>query len=323
MAIIKKKRWQDKLWDAWCIASIIGIWPRFIEPRLLCINHLNLSIEHLPTDLQGLKILHFSDLHWHAGFYPSMKARLLKQIKNLKPDLIIFTGDFICRSHLEEPDALRTLLCGLEAPLGCFAVLGNHDYSRFVTVNEQGDYDVDSTSSPSNIVKGFKRLFSRIQLSKRITPTVSQVQEHGPLLELLKRTPFQLLHNETCLLPVGKSFLNICGLGEYTLGRLQVDQAFQQYDTRYPGLILAHNPDAIPHLTNQPGQLILSGHTHGGQINLPWMWQKFTCLENRRFKRGLMTENGKWVYINRGIGSVMTFRWFSPPELTCITLQAR
>lgn len=316
-----KKQWSEWAWDAWCIASGIGIWPRYIEPRLLEITYLTLSIPHLPSELAGLKILHFSDLHWNNQFSLSLQKKLIRKVNALKPDLIFFTGDFICRSKLENREGLKKTLNALKAKLGCFAILGNHDYARFVTVSAKGDYDVEAPSPSSNIVKGFKRLFQPIVLTKHVTEEVLQIDQNMELLALLKETPFRLLNNVTEQVECNGTWLNICGLEEYSLGRFNPDQAFSSYDQRYPGIILSHNPDTLPILKNYPGDMILLGHTHGGQVNLPGLWPRFTRIENLQFKSGLKRVGNKWAYINRGISSVMKFRWFAAPELTLLTLQ--
>lgn len=319
MSEMKKKKW-DLLWDAWCVASLIGVWPRFIEPRLLSITRLKIAIPDLPNDLEEFKIVQFSDLHWYRGVPDSFVNRMIAAIQGLQPDLIAFTGDFICRSHLEDSERLRDFLRAFHAPFGCFAVLGNHDYEQFVTVSETGDYDVETSSTRSNIARGFKRLFNPVALSTVVTPQAQRVGCHQSLNELLKTTPFQLLENHTVQIPVGKSFLNVSGLGEYTLGRTDVTRAFTDYRTGFPGLILAHNPDTVPYLRQCPGDLILCGHTHGGQVNIPGMWRQFTRMENPAFKRGLKHYHNKAVYINRGVGAVMKFRLFSLPEITQVTL---
>jgi predicted MPP superfamily phosphohydrolase len=316
----KKKQWPDWMWDAWCMASGIGIWPRYIEPRLLGITRLNLSFPHLPSEFSGVKILHFSDLHWNAHFSFLLLKKLIKKVNALKPDFIVFTGDFLCRAQLENREGLKQLLESLKASTGCFAVLGNHDYARFVTVNARGDYDIGS-SSASTLGKGFKRLFCPVSLTKQVTSQAKQVGLHADLVALLAETPFQLLHNKSKLVAYKGSWINICGLGEYTLGRFHPESAFKDYNVRYPGLVLSHNPDTLPLLKHYPGDLILSGHTHGGQVNLPFLWKRFTRIEHLEFKQGLKTLGKKWAYINRGISSVMKFRWFSAPELTLITLR--
>lgn len=315
-----KKQWSEWAWDIWCIASIIGIWPRFIEPRLLRTTRLTLPISDLPSALQGLKILHFSDLHWHAQFSSRFQKKIIREINALEPDLILFTGDFLCRSKLENAEGLRVILESLKAPVGCFAVLGNHDYEQFVTINQEGDYDVDASSSDTMIVKGFRRLLRSVPLTKKVTERAQRLGCHEELVKLLEQTSFQLLNNTTKLVACNGHWINICGLGEYTLAKWRPDEAFKNYNAKYPGIILCHNPDTLKGLKSYPGDLILSGHTHGGQINLPWLWKRFTLIEHPEFKRGLKRLGKKWAYINRGISGVMKFRWFASPELTLITL---
>lgn len=316
-----KKTISELLWDAWCVVSGIGIWPRFIEPSLLTQTTHYIPMSTLPQELDGLRVMQFSDLHWSKKFSPRLKQKLIRKINQLHADIIVFTGDFLVRSRLEDPTELKELLCSLKARVGHFAILGNHDYAQFVTVNLQGDYDIERDNSSSNISKGFKRLFSFTPLTKKRTLDVAKVSMHQELIALIQQTPFKILHNDSILISNGKSFLNICGVGEYSLGRSDFKHAFKAYDHQYPGLILVHNPDAISHLDTYPGDLILAGHTHGGQINLPWMWKQFTRIENLKYKKGLKQRGSKLIYINRGIGSVIPFRWFAPPEISLFILK--
>lgn len=317
-------KWKEYLWNGWCIGSIIGIWPRFIEPHLLFKTKITLPIPSLPKELDGLKIAHFSDLHWSSDFPPNLAKKLIKKIKEFEPDLICFTGDFLSCSQLENKKELNQFLNSFEAPLGCFAILGNHDYSRFVTVNNKGHYDVEAPSQQSIISKGFQRLFSPSFLSGSVTQEAKEISEHKELVNLLANTPFKLLRNETIVASYQGKNINISGLEEYSLGRCLLPTTFSTYNPNYPGIILSHNPDTIPLFENYPGDLILCGHTHGGQVNLPWFWKKFTKIEHPEYKKGLKKLKGvtkeKWAYINRGLSSVMPFRWFAPPEITFIEL---
>lgn len=315
-----KTQFIERLWDFWCLFSIIGIWPRFIEPHLLAISKISLKIPSLATDLSHLKILQFSDLHMNSRVPDFFLNHLVRKVKELTPDLIVFTGDFLCYSQLENKKRLKDFLNSFTAPYGCYAILGNHDYARFVSVNAKGEYDIVE-STTTTILRGFQRLFTNTTLQSRITSRAKEVGHHVGLLKLLEETPFKVLDNSTYLIPIKKAQLNLCGLGEYTLGQCKPEEAFKAYDRKCLGIILSHNPDSLSLLEKFPGELILSGHTHGGQVNLPWMWKKFTLLENPLLKRGLVHLNKKWIYINRGIGSVMPFRWFSLPEITLITLE--
>lgn len=309
----------DLLWDAWCIASIVGIWPRFIEPGLLETNRLNLRLPSLPSALKGLKIVQFSDLHLHRGMSDRFLNKLSGRIMSLNPDLIVFCGDFLCHAKTDNPERLKRFLNSLHAPHGCYAVLGNHDYEESVALNAKGEYDT-AVAETSMIQKGFARLFTTPLLAKKTTPSALEIPPNGPLIELLKQTPFTLLHNANEVVAIKNAGLNICGLGEYTVGRTIPSEAFAKYDPRYPGIILLHNPDGIRLLEKCPGSLILCGHTHGGQVYLPWMWKRFTLLENMEYVRGVKHFKDKTIYISRGVGGVMTFRWRARPEILCITL---
>ena len=310
---------QHPLWDLFCAASLIGIWPRFIEPNLIFTTQKTLRIPHLPPALHGFKILQISDLHLHSQVSNAFLEKLASKIQSLRPGLIACTGDFLCHGQLKDPQRLRNWLQRLQAPYGCYAVLGNHDYAGYIAINSKGEYDVLPPPN-SSVSSGFKRL-KTITLTKTITERAKQVPLHAEFLSLLNDTPFILLHNDLLNIPVKDTRLNICGLGEHMLGNINADEAFRKYDKKYPGIILLHNPDGIPLLKGYPGDIVLCGHTHGGQINLPWLWKKFTRLENMHFKRGLIKVDDKWAYINRGIGSAMPLRCFSPPEILLLTLE--
>jgi predicted MPP superfamily phosphohydrolase len=314
-------RLAEKAWNLWCLGSVIGIWPRFIEPYCLTTRRLSLPIPQLPSRLEGLKILQFSDLHLNHQLPNFFLKKIAKRIGQLSPDLIVFTGDFLCCSRPPDEKRLCDFLCALSAPLGCYAVLGNHDYSHFVSINDQGEYDCIERDGPP-IIKGFQRLFSPLTaLKKKTTERAYRLDFQEDLIRALRKTPFRLLHNETVQVPVGDTSLNLCGLGEYQLAHFRPEEAFRSYDRNYPGIILSHNPDTFPLLENYPGELILSGHTHGGQIYLPGIWKRLTQMENLQYRSGLFQFANKYGYVNRGIGATLKFRWFAPPELTLIELR--
>lgn len=317
-----KRQIDDFLGDAICAVSVLGIWPRFIEPRLLAVKSLQFPINDLPTGMEGLKILHFSDLHLQPQVPDAFLKKLSRKIETFQPDMIVFTGDFLCCSVLSDPKRLITFLSSLKAPLGCYAVLGNHDYDQFVSVDKQGNYDIISKNTSSFITKGLKRLMRTIRPTGAVTPRAAQVEMHQDLIHLLTKTPFQVLHNDTLTIPVKGTFLNVTGLGEHMLGQNNPEKAFRSYQSAYPGIVLAHNPDVTPHLQGYPGNLILCGHTHGAEINIPWLWRKFTLIENPELKRGLTKWGNKWVYTTRGVGAAEPFRLFSMPELLCLTLRS-
>lgn len=307
----------EGLWNLWCLVSVIGIWPRFIEPNLLKVSHLKLGL----TGLKDVRILQISDLHFNAHFPKFFQKKIIQRINTLSPDLIVFTGDFLCYAKTNHLDGIKKFLCQLKATHGCFAILGNHDYAEFVSVNDQGQYDIVKTHS-STIIRGFQRLFSPPKLVGEVTKKAQAVGMNEPLLAMLKETPFKVLHNETIQLSIRNQTFNLTGVGEYSLGKCDPKNAFKNYCLEHPGIILSHHPDSIKILKDFPGNIILSGHTHGGQINLPWIWKKFTLMEDMTLIKGLIHTHNKTIYINRGLGSALHFRWFSQPEVLLIQTES-
>ena len=307
-------------WNLFCLASIVGIWPRFVEPKLLFTTRLALPIRNLPNALRGLKIVQISDLHLNEHASDAYLDKLIKKVDALQPDLIVITGDFLCYAQIQEPIRLRALLKRFKAPHGCYAVLGNHDYANYVSINACGDYDL-ADSGGSLVAKAFRRLFTSLALTGKVTARAQQTPLHAELPALLDECSFRLLHNTTIPLTIRGTTLNLCGLGEYSFGRTLPQEAFRDYDSRYPGVILLHNPDGVPLLKDYPGDVVLCGHTHGGQVNLPVVWKKLTLMENTKYKKGLVRAQDKWVYVNRGVSSTLAFRCFAPPEILLLTLE--
>lgn len=293
---------NSKFFDIACALSLVGIWPRFVAPRRLKLTHQRVKIPRLK---KNFTLLQFSDLHMNSTHPDRFLNKIIHQAKTLKPDLIVFTGDFLCRSRMED-GRLHSFLNAFSAPLGCYAVLGNHDYAKCIGINGKGEYDI------------LTHTLARPQkLLGKTTPNALRPPFHDELLELLNGTPFKLLHNET----VQINGVNLIGLGEYMAGHCNPQKAFAAHAKELPSIILLHNPDGIPLLNNYPRDLILCGHTHGAQINLPWLKNRLTPMENPQYKRGLAKDGAAFVYTNRGLGSISPTRVFSAPELTFFHLE--
>lgn len=307
--------------DLLLTSSVVGIWPRFIEPRMLKITRLN--YKGVPRSLDGFKIIHLSDLHFHAGLSASFLGKISKRVEEEKPDLVVFTGDFICYSRLEEEERLLKFLLTLKGKEGSFAVFGNHDYAAYVSRDSAGNYDTLAPPEPFQACrKALHQLVCPSLMKKKgiVSKRAATTPHHNSLTSLLEKASFRYLDNECHFLPQG---LNIVGLGDYSLGRFQPKKAFKNYKKECFGLILTHNPDTFSSLLDYPGDIVLAGHSHGEQIHLPGFMQKFTRRLARlesSFTRGAFHEKGKLLYVNRGLASFKPFRFLSPPELVILTL---
>ncbi len=308
------------LFDAACLFSLVGIWPRFIEPSLLSLTKKEIKIPRLPKDLKHFKIVQLSDLHFSAKTPLRFINKIKKALFSLQPDLIVCTGDFICYGEMEHEKNLKEFLESLKAPYGVFAIFGNHDYDDYVSVNKAGDYSLlPKKEAPLSIA--IRRIVGKPQkLTGKCDASLKGITPNRELMALLLDSGITPLHNECKKIPVGKSFLNICGLGELMAGHFEPDKAYANYDRNHPGLILSHNPDTLPALRTYPGDLFLFGHTHGGQINIPWIKDRFLMMERPYFYRGEFTYGDKWFYVNRGLSGTLPFRLRARPEILEVVL---
>lgn len=284
---------------------LFGLYARFIEPSWLEETRFSVKIPHLPASFQGTKVLHISDLHFSLKATKAHK-KAASLVSKLRPDLIVFTGDFLCYAQLRDPKELEDYLHVFQAPLGSYAVLGNHDYASYVSFGPQGK---------GVLLDKKLSLLSRFQ---KPHPVPQNLPANPVLEDLLTRTPFKLLHNESRIIKRGDDRLNIAGVGDWYAEDTKPEKAFASWDKSLPGLVLCHNPMSSQVLSSYPGDLLLAGHTHGSQINIPLL--RNLLLQNKALRRGLVAVGDKQLFISRGMGSHIRFRLFSRPEATLITL---
>ena len=153
---------------------------------MLRVTRLTLPIHDLPPSLLGLRIVHFSDLHFGHDVSDRYLSRLAETILRLRGDLLVFTGDFVNYAHLEESPRLAAFLNKLSAPLGCYAVSGNHDYESYIGINRQGEYDIVE-NVPLEAVKALGRLWKKQPLAKK--RAAARLTQQTPKKELVALWP--------------------------------------------------------------------------------------------------------------------------------------
>ena len=314
----QNRSWFEWLFDALCVASIAGIYPRYIEPNLLFTSRHRLFLPTLPQSLSGMKILFFSDLHTNQYSSPCFFRRAAKTISKLSPDLILFSGDLLTYSKLPNTTLAASFFDSLSARFGVFACLGNHDYTEYSTLDTHG-HAVGGQPNGHPILQGIKRLFGAPP-SQSQHPLTTPLPFNQELLKFYSDHNVTVLNNETVHIGYGTHRINLTGLGDITSGHFSPSTAYKGYSSRVPGIVFAHSPDAYAHLSYFPGDLFLFGHTHGGQVNLPFLWKRITPLIDKSLKSGIYNRDDRTIFVTRGLGSTFPFRLFSPPQLVLFEL---
>jgi predicted MPP superfamily phosphohydrolase len=258
-------------------------------------EQISLSFNHLPAAFDKIRMVHISDMHLGSfnGDIESVRPGF-EMIQRLNPDMIVFTGDLV-NNFSSEAEVWIPLLSSLNAPLGKFAILGNHDY---------GDY------------------------AMRDLPEAKAAHQKR-LAEIHAECGFQLLRNEHTIIEKNGERLVIIGSENWGLGFHQygdLDKAMAGIRSDDFCILLSHDPthwsEHVLGKRNIP--ITLSGHTHGAQmgVELPQFKIKFSPV-SVRYKRwgGLYTENQQHLYVNRGFGFLaFPGRVGMPPEITLLEL---
>ncbi len=140
----------------------------------------------------------------------------------------------------------------------------------------------------------------------------------------LRRAGIDVLRNEHRILHRNGDPLCLAGVDDLWEGHADLPAALAGVPEGLPRILLSHNPDLAEDLPASPRvDLVLSGHTHGGQILLPLLWRYATPLTHLKYLRGYVQGPRCGVYVSRGLGVVgIPLRFRSPPELPLITLRS-
>lgn len=248
------------------------------------VTRLDAWSEDLPPGLDGLKLVHLTDLH--AG--PLLPQRTLRRWRVLaereQPDLLLFTGDFVDSLPTEMPPLLEAFR-DFPAPLGRFAVLGNHDYFQ----------------DPRPLWEGLKGIGVTCLENRNAV-----VERGGARLAILGLQD-----------PMARDgrFQGIrFGPGP------DPDAASRGIPPDAWRLCLTHRPTDWRWARQVGARLTLAGHTHGGQINLVPGVSSARMLGP--WTSGLYHLGGQALYVSRGLGVVgLPLRIAAPPELAVLTLR--
>ena len=256
------------------------------------VHHIKIKFKEIPNNFIGLRIVQISDLHLGSfNFRYHILDRAVKMINQLKPDLIFFTGDLV-NNHAWELKGWDRVLEQLNAKLGKYAVLGNHDY---------GDYSEWKTKK-------------------------AKQSNHELIKHFYERIEFNLLLNENDIIDIDGKKLAIIGVENWG------NRPFTQYGNLKMAmmnvshipykLLLSHDPSHWSEevLRDTDIVLTLSGHTHGMQAAINFKNKKWSPIKYKyKHWAGLYKNKDQYLHVNRGLGWLgFPGRIGMRPEITLI-----
>jgi predicted MPP superfamily phosphohydrolase len=251
------------------------------------IVRIEIRLRRLPHEFDGFTIAQLSDFHYEDHFSVVPIRKGVDLVNELRPDLIVLTGDFVTVPVVEyhrgnanrfakNSGPCAELLSKLRAPAGVFAVLGNHD----------------GASDPSYVVHA--------------------LQGHG----------IPVLMNRSIPLEREKARIWLAGIDDVLEGRPDLAATLSKIPSGEVTILLAHEPDFADEVVFAPVDLQLAGHSHGGQIWIPGIGAPWLPRLARKYPRGFYQIGKLALYTNLGIGTIrMPMRLNCPPEVTLITLR--
>lgn len=262
-----------------------------IFPGGIRVRKETVDVPNLPPSLDGLTIAQITDIHHDEWISLNHVRHVVNLVNDLAPDVVALTGDYVSATAARIPPVAQAL-SGLRPGIGTVAVLGNHDWWTSAELTQ----------------KCFREAGLPLIDNGRVFVTAR------------RRFSWQLPPGDEPALCIG-------GVGDLWEDAVLPEQAFADTSPDMPRILLSHNPDVAEHtaLLNSPHRvaLMLSGHTHGGQVRLPFVGTPIVPSKyGSRYVQGLVQGPACLVNVSSGIGMAgLPVRFGVPAEVVLITLQ--
>ena len=261
------------------ILMIIGItlYARFIGTMGFDTKEYTIYNNNLPSGFDGIKIVHFSDLHYNRSITSDKVDKIIKEINLINADIVVFTGDLIDKDMNimdSDYDYLTSAFSKIKSKYGKFAILGNHDYDemdKVIKVFNNSDF------------KYLENDYEIIYNEKNEKIFIGGIGNVSYNLDDIDKTM------------------------EYFNSNNDIDYK----------VMLVHEPDISDKIVeNYNVSLILAGHSHNGQVRLPIIGALYTPPGSKKYYDEHYMIDGANLYISSGIGvSTINYRFFNRPSI--------
>lgn len=280
----------------WIALGFCGVWVcivgngTLIGWKKITVKRVEIKMDRLPREFDGYKIAHLSDLH--LGTYitaPYAVRKIVKKVKALHPDLIVFTGDIVNNSAAEVEPFVEDL-SQLNAPDGVISVVGNHDYCLY----------------------------------RKYTPPDSPEKQFRKIIELEEKAGWKVLRNQSVNIERGNTRIAVIGVenagGKSFINRADLKKALSGVPADEFKILLSHDPSHWRRkvLPDSDIDLTLSGHTHAMQFKIagfsPSRW-------TYREWGGVYSQGDRKLIVSTGTGGNIAFRFGVNPQILDIVLR--
>lgn len=246
---------------------------------------MTIHIGNLPDAFRGFRIAQLSDIHLDEFTEPLFLEHAVNRINEMSPDLVLLTGDFVTRGSL-------TFISSRHAAHRCAEILSTLKAPQTFAILGNHDVAVDSAL----------------------------------VVNALKSAKIPVLVNSYVAVERGGARLWLGGTDDTNGGHPDLNLSMPDAADA-PVILMVHEPDyadvVLQHPKGKMVDLMLSGHTHGGQVRVPFYGPLILPPQGQKYVEGHFQFGKMQLYVNRGLGSVgLPFRFNCPPEITLHTLQS-
>lgn len=275
-----------------CITGIL-LYSRYISTSGLQVREYKVTNSKIPDSFYGFKIVHISDIHYGRTVGLSELEKMVQKVNSLKPDIVVLTGDLLDKDVVlakNEVNKIVNVLSQLEASVGKYAISGEHDvaFTEWPTILKNSHF-INLNDTYELIYKEGYQPIMIAGLSSSLENSKTAKDRIQPIEEYIAST----LENE--------------------------DENLPKYR-----ILLLHEPDFITSVTTSYYDLVLAGHSHNGQVRLPFIGAVIRPNGASHYYDSHYTLHTTELFISGGVGtSYYDFRLFNRPSIHFYRLNNR